>query len=64
MRDNPIINAMISAIMAPNPAKTVTVSWANGTRATYSADMLGLLKTDPAALDIQDDETGELLYIA
>ena len=61
--NNPITAAMIDAITAPAPAQTVTVTWANGTRATYSADMLGLLRTDPAALDIQDDITGELVYI-
>lgn len=55
--------AMISAICAPTPAQTVTVTWANGTRATYSANMLDLLRTDPAALDIQDDTTGEMVYI-
>lgn len=60
---NPITAAMIASIMAPAPAQTVTVSWSNGTRATYSASMLDMLRTDPAALDIQDDSTGELLYI-
>jgi hypothetical protein len=60
---NPITAAIIGAIGAPAPAQTVTVSWANGTRATYSANMLDMLRTDPAALDIQDDTTGELVYI-
>lgn len=60
---NPITAAMIASIGAPAPAQTVTVTWANGTRATYSADMLDLLRTDPAALDIQDDSTGEMVYI-
>lgn len=54
---------IIGAIGAPAPAHTVTVTWANGTRATYSAAMLDMLRTDPAALDIQDDTTGELVYI-
>lgn len=61
--NNPITAAMIDAITALAPAQTVTVTWANGTRATYSAGMLDLLRTDPAALDIQDDTTGELVYI-
>ena len=60
---DPITAAMINAITAPAPAHTVTVSWANGTRATYTAAMLDLLRTDPAALDIQDDSTGEMVYI-
>lgn len=60
---NPITAAIIGAIGAPAPAHTVTVTWANGIRATYSANMLDMLKTDPAALDIQDDDTGELVYI-
>lgn len=58
-----ITAAILGAIGAPAPAQTVTVTWANGTRATYSADMLDMIRTDPAALDIQDDETGELVYI-
>lgn len=58
-----ITAAIIGAIGAPAPAHTITVTWTNGTRATYSATMLDLLRTDPAALDIQDDETGELVYI-
>ena len=58
-----ITAAIIGAIGAPAPAQTITVTWANGTRATYSANMLDLLRTDPAALDIQNDDTGELVYI-
>ena len=58
-----ITAAIIGAIGAQAPAQTITVTWANGTRATYSANMLDMLRTDPAALDIQDDETGELIYI-
>ena len=61
--NNPITAATIASIGAPAPAQTVTVTWANGTRANYSADMLDALKTDPAALDIQDDSTGEIIYI-
>lgn len=60
---NPITAAIIDSMTATAPAHTVTVTWTNGTRATYSATMLDLLRTDPAALDIQDDDTGELLYI-
>lgn len=60
---NPITAAIIDSMTATAPAHTVTVTWANGTRATYSAAMLDLLRTDPAALDIQDDTTGELIYI-
>lgn len=60
---NPITAAILGAIGATAPAHTVTVTWTNGTRATYSAMMLDMLRTDPAALDIQDDETGELVYI-
>lgn len=59
----PITAAMIASIGAPTPAQTVTVTWSNGSRATYSADMLDMLRTDPAALDIQDDTTGEMIYI-
>lgn len=60
---NPITAAIIRAIGASAPAHTVTVTWANGTRASYPAAMLDLLRTDPAALDIQNDDTGELVYI-
>ena len=60
---NPITAAIIDSMNATAPAHTVTVTWANGTRATYSAAMLDILKTDPAALDIQDDDTGEIIYI-
>ena len=57
-------NHITAAILgAQAPAHTITVTWANGTRATYSAGMLDLLKIDPAALDIQDDTTGEIVYI-
>lgn len=58
-----ITAAMVDAIGADAPAHSVTVTWANGSRATYSAGMLDMLRTDPAALDIQDDTTGELVYI-
>lgn len=63
MTHNPITAAIIDSMTAPAPAHTITVTWANGTRATYPADMLDLLRADPAALDIQNDDTGELIYI-
>ena len=53
----------IRAIYSKAPAHTVTVTWMNGNRATYSAHMADLLKTDPAALEIMDNETGEIIYI-
>lgn len=58
-----ITETIVAAITGPAPAHTITVSWANGTRAPYPAGMLDLLKTDPAALDIQNDDTGEVIYI-
>ena len=51
------------AIYGNAPAHTVTVTWTNGTRATYGAHMTDLLKTDPAALEIMDNETGEIIYM-
>ena len=60
---DPITAATIASISAQAPAHTVTVTWASGTRAAYSATMLDMLRTDPAALDIQDDSTGEIIYI-
>ena len=53
----------IRAIYGKTPAHTVTVTWTNGTRATYSAHMADLLKTDPTALEIMDNETGEIIYM-
>lgn len=61
--NNPITEAITEAITGRAPAHTVTVTWTNGTRATYSAAMLDMLRTDPAAIDIQDDDTGEIIYI-
>lgn len=64
---NPITAAILGAIGAPAPAHTITATiiGPDGTpyRATYSADMLDSLRTEPRVLDIQDDETGELIYI-
>ena len=60
---NPITAAIIDSMNASAPAHTITVTWANGNRATYSAYMADILKTDPAALEIMDNETGEILYI-
>lgn len=61
--NNPITEAITEAITGRATAHTITVTWGNGTRATYSANMLDMLRTDPAALDIQDDNTGEIIYI-
>ena len=62
-----ITAAILGAIGAPAPAKTITATLIgpDGTpyRATYSADLLDSLRTEPRVLDIQDDETGELIYI-
>ena len=64
---NPITAAILGAIGAPAPAQTITATLIgpDGTpyRATYSADMLDSLRTEARVLDIQDDETGELIYI-
>lgn len=59
--------AIIGAIGAPAPAQTITATiiGPDGTpyRATYSADLLDSLRTEARVLDIQDDDTGELVYI-
>ena len=62
-----ITAAIIGAIGAPAPAQTITATLIgpDGTpyRATYSADLLDSLRTEARVLDIQDDTTGELVYI-
>lgn len=64
---NPITAAIIDSMTAPTPAHTITATiiGPDGTpyRATYTADMLDSLRTEARVLDIQDDETGELIYI-
>ena len=64
---NPITAAIIGAIGAPAPAHTITATiiGPDGTpyRATYTANMLNSLRTEARVLDIQDDDTGELIYI-
>ena len=42
MKHNNDTAAILGAIGAPAPAHTITVTWANGSRATYSAAMLDL----------------------
>ena len=62
-----ITAAIIDSITAPAPAQTITATIVgpDGTpyRATYSADLLDSLRTEARVLDIQDDTTGELVYI-
>lgn len=64
---NPITAAIIDSMTAPTPAQTITATiiGPDGThyRATYSADLLDSLRTEARVLDIQDDTTGELVYI-
>lgn len=64
---NPITAAIIDGMTAPAPAQTITATLIgpDGTpyRATYSADLLDSLRTEARVLDIQDDTTGELVYI-
>lgn len=65
--NNPITAAIIDSMTAPAPAHTITATiiGPDGTpyRATYSADLLDSLRTEARVLDIQDDTTGELVYI-
>ncbi len=42
--------------------QTIKVTFANGQTANYSKYMLGMLKTEPATIEIMDNETGEILY--
>ena len=62
-----ITAAIIGAIGATAPAHTITATiiGPDGTpyRATYTANMLDSLRTEARVLDIQDDDTGELVYI-
>lgn len=64
---NPITAAIIDSMTAPAPAQTITATiiGPDGTpyRATYTANMLDSLRTEARVLDIQDDDTGELVYI-
>jgi hypothetical protein len=57
------MNDFIRAITETPPTHTITATFTNGQTATYSAYMTDLLRTDPATLEIMDNDTGELLYI-
>ena len=44
--------------------KTYTAHFRNGQEGTYTAAVLSDLKTDSFVVDIMDNETGEIIYIA
>ena len=55
------IGADLLNAIGGNARDTITVTWTNGTRATYSAHMTDMIRTDPAAIEIMDNQTGEIL---
>ena len=55
-------NFFIETVFNPAPAAPITVYFKNGQTADYTAQILDLLKSDPAILYITDAETGEIIH--
>jgi hypothetical protein len=59
------INLFSGAVLFGNYyGPTYTAHFKNGQEATYTAAVLYDLKTDPFVVDIMDNDTGEIIYIA
>ena len=55
-------NFFITTAFNPNPTKTITAHFKNGTSAQYTIDIYNLLITDNDVECITDGETGEIIY--
>ena len=53
---------ILKAISPQEAPHIITVIFRNGQKATYTTNIIEILKTDPAVKEIIDNETGELLY--
>ena len=57
------MNDFIKALTTPaEPLHIIEATFTNGTAATYTANILNLLKSDPEVVSIIDATTGELLH--
>ena len=52
----------INAIGNKTKQATIKATFTTGQQANYSRYMADMLKTDPAIVEIMDNETGEILY--
>ena len=57
-----INSTIISAIGNRKHYDTIRVTFVNGSSANYTMSMLPLFKTEPAVVEIMDNQTGEILY--
>lgn len=55
-------NFFITTAFNPNPAKTITAHFKNGTSAQYTMDIFNLLISDSDIERIIDDATGKIIY--
>ena len=55
-------NFFIATAFNPNPAKTITAHFKDGTSAQYTMDIYNLLISDKDIECITDGETGEIIY--
>lgn len=53
-----------STLFGKYNGKTYTARFRNGQSATFTAAVVADLKADPFTVDIMDNDTGELIYIA
>ena len=53
-----------STLFGKYTGKTYTARFRNGQSATFTASVVADLKSDPCTVDIMDNETGEIIYIA
>lgn len=56
-------NFFITTAFNPNPAKTITAHFKNGTSAQYTMDTYNLLITDNDVECITDGDSGEIIFI-
>lgn len=57
-----INNMILNAIGNNEKQHTIIAYFKGGREATYTINILEMLKTDPAIIDIIDGETGEIIY--
>ena len=57
-----ITNQILNAMFNNEEHHKIIAYFRNGNSATYTTNILNLLKTDPDVIDIIDAETGEIIF--
>ena len=62
MKRRTLLNDFANALNASAKPETITATFTNGNKATYTTAIIEMLKTDAAIIELVNDQTGEVIF--